>query len=267
MNHIRRAWQRWRESRALARRAIPDALWRRTLKRFKFLPAQGPQADELRRLCSLFLDCKEFTGAQGLVVRDDMAVAIAAQACLPILHLGLSAYDGFVGIVVHASSVRARREATDDLGIVHEYDEVLSGEILEGGPVMLSWRDVRGANHTAEDGYNVVIHEFAHILDLGNGRLDAMPALPATIDQALWAQTWSRAYGVFALQVDQGQPTLLDPYGAERLEEFFAVAVEAFFVAPHSLNRTDPALYDLLRQYFAQDPLINVAPSSRRPQT
>lgn len=260
MIRLRQAWLRWRESRALARRAIPDALWRRTLKRFKFLPAQGPDAEELRRLCSLFLDCKEFTGAQGLIVRDDMAVAIAAQACLPILHLGLSVYDGFVGIVVHASSVRARREAIDENGIVHTYDEVLSGEAVEGGPVTLSWRDVRGASHTAEDGYNVVIHEFAHVLDMGNGRLDAMPALPAAIDKALWAQTWSQAHATFNLQVDQGQPTLLDPYGAESMEEFFAVAVEAFFVAPTSLHRTDPALYDLMRQYFSQDPLSRLNP-------
>ena len=266
MSQLRQAWQRWRESRALARRAIPDALWRRTLKRFKFLPAQGPETEELRRLCSLFLDRKEFTGAQGLIVRDDMAVAIAAQACLPILRLGLSVYDGFVGIVVHASSVRARREAMDEDGIVHAYEEVLSGEAVEGGPVTLSWRDVRGASHTAEDGYNVVIHEFAHVLDMGNGRLDAMPALPAATDKTLWAQTWSKAYSAFAMQVDQGQPTFLDPYGAESLEEFFAVAVETFFVAPASLHRTDPALYDLLRQYFGQDPLTRVTPSWRRPQ-
>lgn len=265
MTSLRHAWQRWQESRALKRRAIPDALWRRTLKRFKFLPAQGPDAEELRRLCSLFLDRKEFTGAQGLVVRDDMAVAIAAQACLPVLRLGLSVYDGFVGIVVHASSVRARREAMDEDGIVHAYDEVLSGETVEGGPVTLSWRDVRGASHTAEDGYNVVIHEFAHVLDMGNGRLDAMPALPTSIDKVHWAAAWSRAYAEFAAQVDQGQPTLLDPYGAESLEEFFAVAVETFFVAPQTLHLTNATLYDLLRQYFGQDPMNSTPPSLRRP--
>ncbi|MEK0416867.1 MAG: hypothetical protein RI949_873 [Pseudomonadota bacterium] len=252
---LRQAWRTWREQRALRRRPIPDALWRRTLKRFPFLPSSGPDEVELRRLCSLFLDSKEFTGAQGLVVRDDMALAIAAQACLPILRLGLSTYNSFVGIVVHPGQVRAQRQAMDDDGVVHEYEEVLSGEAVEGGPVTLSWRDVRGAGATARDGYNVVIHEFAHVLDMTNGRLDATPALPTSIDATAWAHTWHQAHERFAQEVDHGATTALDPYGAQSPEEFFAVMVEAFFVAPQTLAHAQPVLFDLLRRYFRQDPL------------
>ncbi len=115
MKPLLRRWRDWRERRALARRAIADALWQRTLARLPFL-AQRPDADvvELRRLASLFLDTKEFTGAGGLEVTDAIAVAIAAQACLPVLRLGLAPYRGFVGIVVHPDEVVARREATDD---------------------------------------------------------------------------------------------------------------------------------------------------------
>ena len=104
------------------------------------------------RLSSLFLDRKEFSGAHGLQVSDDMAVAIAAQACLPVLRLGLRPYDGFVGIVVHPDEVQVRREFVDDDGVVHEYDDVLAGEAMEGGPVMLSWRDVSEAGESAELG-------------------------------------------------------------------------------------------------------------------
>ena len=130
---------------------------------------------QLRRLATLFLNEKEFTGIGGLIVTDEMAVSIAAQACLPVLRFGLAPYRGFVGIVVHADEVVARRSTTDDDGIVHEYDEVLTGEAMEGGPVMLSWRDVSQAGSTAEWGYNVVIHEFAHVLDMGDGAADGVP--------------------------------------------------------------------------------------------
>jgi Mlc titration factor MtfA (ptsG expression regulator) len=253
-------WRARREAAALERRAVPDVLWRRTLKRFPFLP-QG-EADgepELRRLTSLFLDAKEFTGAHGLVVSDDMAVAIAAQACLPVLAMGLGPYDGFVGIVVHAGQARVRRSVADDNGVVHEYDDILSGEAVQGGPVMLSWRDVRSAGPKAALGYNVVIHEFAHVLDMADGVPDGIPMLPRVIDRGTWIETFGSEYAAFCERVDADQHTALDPYGAEGVDEFFAVASEAFFVSPQALVTEHPAVYELLRRYYRQDPAKRLA--------
>jgi len=171
--------KRRRTARTLERRAIPEALWQLTLSRFPFLAARSPEdAALLRDMATLFLAEKEFTGVDGLEVDDEMAVAIAAQACLPVLKLGLANYDGFVGIVVHADAVVAQREFIDDAGVVHEYEEELSGEAMQGGPVMLSWFDVDDAAASAEVGYNVVIHEFVHVLDMRNGGADEVPALP-----------------------------------------------------------------------------------------
>jgi MtfA peptidase len=250
-----RAWRAHRERAAIERRAIPDLLWRRTLKRFPFLPIDGSADNtELRRLCSLFLDRKEFTGARGLVVSDDMAVAIAAQACLPILRLGLDAYDGFVGIVVHPGQAVVRREHADEAGVVHAYDEVLSGEAVQGGPVMLSWRDVRASGASADLGYNVVIHEFAHVLDMADGLADGVPLLPPELPAAEWQATLAHEYEAFGRRVHAEEDTALDPYGAQAPEEFFAVASEAFFVAPRSMQHEHPALYGLFRRYYRQDP-------------
>ena len=245
-----------REDAVVARKAIPDPLWRRTLKRFPFLPRAGT-ADEaaLRRLTSLFLDRKEFTGAHGLVVTDDMAVAIAAQACLPVLRLGLQTYAGFVGIVVHPGLAKARRTFADDDGVVHEFEETLSGEAVHGGPVMLSWRDVRSAGAKATQGYNVVIHEFAHVLDMADGIADGVPLLPTGLERRNWQHTLAAAYEAFCAAVESGQATTVDPYAAQSADEFFAVTSEVFFVAPQALHAEHPAMYDLLRRYFGQDPL------------
>jgi Mlc titration factor MtfA (ptsG expression regulator) len=251
-----RSWlKRWHTERTLQRRAIPDTLWQLTLARFPFL--RLPNADDaarLRELSTLFLAGKEFTGVDGLEVDDTMAVAIAAQACLPILHLGLECYDGFVGIVVHEDVVVARREVMDDDGVVHQYDEELSGEAMHGGPVMLSWRDVADAGESAVDGYNVVIHEFVHVLDMRNGDADGIPVLPnrAAVDE--WVRVLGAEYDSFCDRVDAGDETLLDPYAAEAPEEFFAVAAEAFFVAPLEFRGEHSALYELLRGYFQQEP-------------
>lgn len=247
--------KRQRDRRTLERRAIPEALWTLTLARFPFLSwRSAADVERLRELATLFLADKEFSGAHGLAVDDEMAVAIAAQACLPVLELGLGWYDGFRGIVVHADAVVAPREVVDDAGVVHAYDEELSGEAMHGGPVMLAWRDVADAGESAVDGYNVVVHEFVHVLDMRDGAADGVPPLPDRATRDAWVEVLTREYDAFCERVDADEDTLLDPYGAEAPEEFFAVASEAFFVAPLDLRAEHPALYELLRGFFAQDP-------------
>ncbi len=247
--------KRRRTARTLERRAIPDALWLLTLARFPFLTGTDrDEAARLREMTTLFLADKEFTGAGGIVVDDAMAVAIAAQACLPVLHLGLEHYDGFVGIVVHPDVVVARRRVEDEAGVVHEYDEELAGEAMHGGPVMLSWRDVDDAGESAIDGYNVVIHEFAHVLDMRNGEADGVPVLPSRGAEVEWRSVLDAEYDAFCERVDTGDATLLDPYAAEAPEEFFAVASEAFFVAPAEFRAEHPRFHELLSGFYRQDP-------------
>jgi Mlc titration factor MtfA (ptsG expression regulator) len=248
-------WQRWRRARTLERRAIPEPLWQRTLARYPFLAARpAEKLAALREMATLFLATKEFSGAGGLVVDDEMAVAIAAQACLPALELGLASFSGFVGIVVHPDTVVARREREDEIGVVHAWDEELSGEAMHGGPVMLAWRDVEDAGASAADGYNVVIHEFAHVIDMhGAVTADADSADRATA-RGRWLRSLVLEHARFARRVDRGAETFLDPYGAEALEEFFAVGSEAFFVAPLALAHEQPRLYRLLAEFFRQEP-------------
>ncbi len=228
---------------------IPDRLWQQTLTLYPFLALRTPQElARLRLLVRDFLRQKEFHGAQGLVISDDIALAIAAQACLPILNMAprrkaLSWYDDFVGIVVHPDEVLARREVQDSAGVVHQYQEVLTGEAMEGGPITLSWKDVVHAGQSAVQGHNVVIHEFAHKIDMRNGVADGCPPLPAGFMGApsasaarnAWRATLQAQFEAFCDQVSiagrfGGTPTWLDPYGSESVGEFFAVACEAYFV-------------------------------------
>jgi hypothetical protein len=253
-----RWWQALRQrldARTLARRAIPDALWALTLARFPFLTLRSAaDVQQLREMATLFLARKEFAAPGDAPVTDAMAVAVAAQACLPVLKLGLHWYDGFVGIVIHPDAVQARREHVDDIGVVHEYDEELTGEAMEGGPLMLSWRDVADAGESAEWGYNVVVHEFAHVIDMCDGVADGTPPLASRAEREHWTELLLAHYAALCEQVDAGEETFLDPYGAEAPDEFFAVASEAFFVAPLELDAEHPALYRLLAGFYRQDP-------------
>ena len=266
--HLFRQVRQRRDAAAVARRAVPEDLWKRTLARHPFLQRRAPaDAAELRRLTSLFLDRKQFSAAGGLRLSDAMAVTIAAQAVLPVLKLGLSRYDGFVGIVVHPGQVVARREVTDEEGLVHSYDEVLAGEAMEGGPVMLSWHDVRLSAPMAAQSYNVVIHEFAHVLDMADGVADGVPLLPPHIARAEWVTALSAEFDAFVTRVDSlgddAPRPVLDPYGAKALEEFYAVASEAFFVNAQALRAEHAALYQLFVRFYGQNPADDVPPARR----
>jgi len=256
-----RAFRRWRDKRAENRRAIPDPLWKRLLARYPFIARrQDIDFAQLRRLCSHFLARKEFSGVRGMTVTDEMAASVAIQATLPVLELDLSLYDGFVGIVMHPGVVAARRHSIDEAGVRHDWVETLSGEAMEGGPMMLAWSEVSTSTaHHTDDAYNVVIHEFAHVLDLGDGVANGMPLLPDRAAQERWQAVLDLSYNHFRHQLNEGWRTVVDPYGASGPEEYFAVASEAFFVTPAALAEEDPALYRLLADYYRQDPAAGLA--------
>ena len=249
----------WRKRRLPP--AIPEALWQSILDGYPFLHQQSAIANQrLRLLAAQFLADKQFHGAQGLAISDEIAVAISAQAVLPVLHLGLRWYDDFVGIVVHPDQVVARRKEQDEAGVVHEWDEVLAGEAMQDGPVMLSWSDVRAAGTSAAEGYNVVVHEFIHKIDMRDGAADGCPPLPPRRRKE-WLETLQAEYGRFREQVliaqrFSGEPPWLDAYGAENASEFFAVAGEAYFVNRPRFSAEFPALLALFDGFFRRDPAL-----------
>ncbi len=234
--------------------AIPQALWDATLARHPFLAARdAADLQQLRLLSAQFLGSKRFSGAHGLQITDEIAVAIAAQACLPVLKLGLRWYDDFSGIVVHPDAMLAPREVHDEIGVVHYYQEELSGEAMAGGPVTLSWRDVQEAS--IEDGYNLVIHEFVHKLDMRDGLADGCPPMPSRAMARQWQTVMQAAYRDFkeALSMANrfgGPQPWLDPYAATNPAEFFAVSCEAYFVNRTRFGLEWPALLDLFDAYF-----------------
>ena len=251
---------------------IPDELWQGVLMRYPFLkqPNENNNA-RLRRLSAYFLDQKEFTGAHGLAITDAMAVAVAAQACLPLLHLGpddrpeaaLAWYDDFVGIVIQHSDVVARREARDSAGVVHRYHEVIAGEAMDRGPVMLSWPAVQAAGTASGPGHSVVIHEFIHKMDMKGGEADGCPPLPpgfmgtrsVRAARKAWLAALEPAYLALREQVTLaerfGQPMpWLDAYGATSLVEFWPVACEAYFVQRARFMEEWPGLAMLFDAFF-----------------
>jgi Mlc titration factor MtfA (ptsG expression regulator) len=241
----------WRRRRALDRIRIADEQWRRVEARLPFLAFLG--ADDrlrLRELAREFIATKEWSGARGLDLTADIQLSIALQACLPVLNLGLAWYGGWVGVVIYPGDFVIPRRVMDEAGVVHEYDDEVLGEAWEGGPVLVSWFE----EASQPEGINIVIHEFAHKLDMTNGEVDGLPALHEGMSRAEWTAAFEPAYDDFCGRVDAGEETPLDPYGAEHPGEFFAVMSEAFFAEPAALLKEYPPVYEQLKRFYRQDP-------------
>lgn len=231
--------------------AISEADWAAAEAQLPFLAfLSGADRLRLRELAQRFLHEKEFHGANGLELTPAILLGIALQACLPILNLGLAAYRGWVGIVVYPGEILIPRQQQDEAGVVHVFQDSVLGEAWEGGPVLLSWSP-------ADEPFvspNVVIHEFAHKLDMANGEADGCPPLPPDMSQQEWCQVFSEAYECFCTAVDAGEETLIDPYAAEHPAEFFAVVSEVFFETPGLLKHQFGEVYEQLRRFYRQDP-------------
>ena len=248
---------------------IDARLWREATAPWLFMRGLSEGENErLRALCGRFLANKHFSGTHGLEVSRHMRVEIAAQACILVLELGAEWYEGWSEVIVYPSQFAPQREIVDEAGVVHVTNDPMAGEAWLGGPVILSYEDVAltGDEAMRVAGYNVVIHEFAHKLDMRNGDPNGFPPLHEGMSARAWKAAFSEAYEEFSAAVDaadalpehRAQQALdelpIDPYAAESAGEFFAVASEAFFETPELLHPAYPAVYEQLRLFYRQDP-------------
>ena len=242
--------------RGIRRQPFPAA-WRAILRRRVPYVALMP-ADlqlQLKKHIQVFLAEKTFTGCAGLVIDDEIRVAIAAQACLLILNRRAGCFDGLREILVYPDAFIVGKQRADPAGVSHESRDVLAGESWSRGQVVLSWNAAVEGARIADDGGNVVIHEFAHQLDQENGPANGAPRLAGSARRARWAEVMGREFAELQQRVRNHRHSVLDAYGASDPAEFFAVASEAFFEQPSRLAAEHGALYAQLSSFYRVDPL------------
>jgi len=212
--------------------------------------------DDTDRLLGLF----RWEAAKGFDLDDTMCVHIAAQASVPIMSLGADSYDKVRTVVVRPTSVRRTRVSDGPVpGVVEESSMDLAGEAADGnGPVVLAWDSVVSDTRHPRRGYNVVIHEFAHKIDLLDDVFDGTPPILDENRRESWIAVCTEAFE--RLRRGEAHSGLRD-YAATNPAEFFAVASETFFTLPVALRESEPALYGELMSFYRQDPAARVRES------
>lgn len=234
--------------------ALSDATWREVCDGFALTATlPGAQSRRLRELASRFLRLKSIEPVQGLELDEVARAGVAALACVPVLELGLAAYRGWRSLVVYPGGFLARGQEVDEAGVVHEFEEARSGEAWSRGPVILSFEDVVESGRCL-DGYNVVIHEMAHKLDMQDGSANGRPPLHPDMNARLWHRAFSDAFEDLEARIESGRPTPVDGYAAHSPAECFAVMSEHFFELPEDLHAAYPEVFLQLSAYYRQDP-------------
>lgn len=211
-----------------------------------------PLRPSLEGKINLFLDQITFHGNGSIEVDEAMRLSIAAQACLLVVNSPVW-FDTLRTVLVYPSGFQTGR-GTHDGFLVHEHDAGTAGESWHRGPVVLSWDHALRGGLDPDDGYNVVIHEFAHQLDSLTGHTNGIPILRKGQRYEGWEKAMLDAYNGHVERLESGSRTLIDPYGATNHQEFFAEATVAFFEKPRDMRHEEPALYAQLAALYALDP-------------
>jgi len=251
-------WLRNRDSAGAHELLPPPDLFAATLDRFPALSGlAGQHRERLRQLAGQLLDRWSFHGAGGLEPGYEDCLAVATLAALPMLSRGLDGYSALGTIILQPRAFEVEVEEADEHGIVHTGRDLRSGEAWESGPVVLALEDVWESGQ--RQGYNVVVHELAHVLDHANPDGEGLPLLSPGVDPREWAREFTSGFERLRREAEVDEEPFIDPYGAESPAEFFAVLCEYFFDWPEHLRAEAPVIYRLLAAQFAQDPATRLA--------
>ena len=248
------SWLKQRRRKKLLAEPFPAAwleILERNVQHYRRLTAED-QA-RLRDHLRIFIAERNWEGCAGLQLTDEMQVTIAAQACLLLLGLEHDYYPRVMSILVYPAGYVGRDEQLDEHGMLHG-SEARLGEAWYRGPVILSWADVLRGSRQGVDGQNLVLHEFAHQLDMEDRSIDGTPPLASREQYRHWNEVMTAEYERLVDAAERGRATLLDQYGATDPGEFFAVATECFFERSAALCQRHPKLYAVLRDFYHQDP-------------
>ena len=248
-------WMKKRRRRKLASEPFPSAWLEIIHSNFRhFATLDTGEQSRLLRDIRWFVAEKSIEVSIGLVLTDEMRVTVAAHASLLGLGFPEPPFDRLQSVILQPEVYVGTRIVRDKSGLELHSEDARIGETSRNGPVLLSWKDVVRQCRDSPDGRNVILHEFAHLLDMIDGDVDGIPPMDSEEEFRTWKDVTRNEYRRLVNQSNLGRRTLLDQYGATSEVEFFAVASETFFEQPFEMKVLHPRLYDVLKSFYKQDP-------------
>ncbi len=251
------SWLKKRRRKKILLQPFPQE-WREILQQkivhYSFLSAEKKK--RLEQLVQIFIAEKNFEGCGGQVITAEIKVVVAGHACLLVLNLPHDYYAKVESILIYPATVKLPPPKSGIFTrgpLIAGTELPIVGQASMHGTVILVWDEVKRNTTHPRGGHNVVFHEFAHILDMFDGRADGTPLLPSRDTYREWAEVCTRVYFDLQKRMKKGKKTFLSSYAATNEAEFFAVATEYFFNRPVKMAERRPELYEVLHKFYRQD--------------
>lgn len=251
-------YENWRVLSALKKHPITYSRWKitRHLPCIKYL--SPVEKARLRILTCVFLEQKNIVGVQGLTLTNMMKLIIASQACIPVLKLGINYYSGFLQVSIYPGAFWVNNKIRDASGVLHTQTQLLAGQSWSHGPVILSWEDILNDMQAKEQGHNVIIHEFAHKIDMLNQGANGVPPIHKDMNMQQWGKVFRNAFHRTNNDIKKHRRPQISRYSATSPAEFFAVVSEYFFSTPEHLQKNYTKVYNKLKLFYKQDPVARI---------
>ena len=251
---------RWLRRRRIRRKQFPSN-WRVLLDRNMRFWSELTADEQLRIEDEIrfFIAERHWEGCGGLEVDESMQAIVAAQACRLLLGRPEDRFDNVSTILIYPSGYFSGSQQQPVLSgggprVVNVGGTAVLGQAHDRGPVILSWSHTLAGAIYDDDGQNLVLHEFAHKLDMASGPVNGTPCMESREQAEAWNAAMTGARDRLQHDLRFGLPAPLRSYALTNPAEFFAVATEVFFERPDAMYDWDPDLYGVMAQWYRQDP-------------
>jgi Mlc titration factor MtfA (ptsG expression regulator) len=255
-------FRNWCENKRIKKMGFTADQWEAAIADWPVMQRyQGADRDALRNMTFRFLVRKTIISGGGFQFTTDMCLKIATMACVPVLQLGLDWYDRVYTIIVYEGGFIPNRPYRSADGVFHTRGPGLSGEAWLRGPLILSWEAVSatGAHARANKASNVVIHEFAHKLDMLRDGANGAPPMHPAMKPGEWHDIFTAAWDRLQRDMQNSRPLPLDDYGLTNPAKFFAVCSETFFSNTENMKQQMTEVYRLLCQFYRLQPVAAIS--------
>ena len=176
-------------------------------------------------------------------VTEEMRICVAAEACVLILNLGYDSYSQLSRVIISKDVLKQAGKECAGWAGRHE--------------VAMHWDACLQGMHWGADNYNVILHEFAHVLDQADdATAQSIPvAVDSLVDRVKWEQVIDQEYPKIKAAYAEGRAHTIDKYALTSNAEFFSSATESFFERSKELHQHDSDIYELLQDYYGLDPV------------
>lgn len=190
-----------------------------------------------------FLNTTRVTGIQTEVtVRD--CILIGASAIIPILSFPKWEYHNLEEVLLYP----AHFDFEHNIG-QRVTDSAILGMVGYGymeGKMILSRKALHLGFENEEDKRNIAIHEFVHLIDKSDGKIDGILKHLTEPEHLI---PWINIIDKKIEEIIENESDIAK-YGSTNRAEFMAVISEYFFERPHLLEKKHPEVYAFLEMIF-----------------